>query len=120
PIVPARIAAIGGRPPAELLADSAAGVEAWALRREYRNTWRDTLAATEELVAGAWWEAAARDELPRVSVDAELAADLGVAVGDVITWDVQGVPLDSRVASLRLIDWARFAPNFFVVFEPGV
>src|SRR5690606_24805692 len=34
-------------------------------------------------------------------------------------WDVQGVPLRSRVRSIRSVDWARFEPNFFVVFAPG-
>jgi putative ABC transport system permease protein len=45
--------------------------------------------------------------------------NLGVHVGDRIVWDVQGVPLASRVASLREVDWARFEPNFFAVFAPG-
>jgi putative ABC transport system permease protein len=34
-------------------------------------------------------------------------------------WDVQGVLLPSRVTSIREVDWARFEPNFFVVFAPG-
>jgi putative ABC transport system permease protein len=34
-------------------------------------------------------------------------------------WDVQGVSLPSRIASVREVDWARFEPNFFVVFAPG-
>jgi putative ABC transport system permease protein len=42
-----------------------------------------------------------------------------VALGDEIVWDVQGVPLPSRVASLREVEWARFEPNFFVVFPEG-
>jgi putative ABC transport system permease protein len=41
-------------------------------------------------------------------------------VGDTIVWDVQGVPVATRVASLRDVEWARFEPNFFVVFAPGV
>jgi putative ABC transport system permease protein len=49
-----------------------------------------------------------------------LAADLGVAPGDRITWDVQGVSIETRISSLRRVDWARFDTNFFVVFEPGV
>jgi putative ABC transport system permease protein len=32
---------------------------------------------------------------------------------------VQGIRIPTRVASLREVDWARFEPNFFVVFEPG-
>jgi putative ABC transport system permease protein len=34
-------------------------------------------------------------------------------------WDVQGVPVATRVTSLREVDWARFEPNFFVVFDPA-
>jgi putative ABC transport system permease protein len=48
-----------------------------------------------------------------------LAHELGVGVGDEIGWDVQGVSLRSRITSLRSVDWARFEPNFFVVFAPG-
>ncbi|HEU4988734.1 MAG TPA: FtsX-like permease family protein, partial [Gemmatimonadaceae bacterium] len=38
-------------------------------------------------------------------------------VGDTITWDVQGVKVPTRVTSLREVSWARFQPNFFVVFQ---
>ena len=43
----------------------------------------------------------------------------GVDVGDTVTWDVQGVTIPTRVASLREVEWARFEPNFFVVFPEG-
>ena len=33
---------------------------------------------------------------------------------------MQGVEIPTRVASLRTVEWARFEPNFFVVFAPGV
>jgi len=33
---------------------------------------------------------------------------------------VQGVPVPSRITSMREVDWARFETNFFVVFRPGV
>ena len=48
-----------------------------------------------------------------------MARDLGVTVGDTVTWDVQGVTVPTRVASLREVEWARFEPNFFVVFPEG-
>jgi len=122
PLVPARIAAINGRVVDSILADTTGrGPSRWALRREYRNTYRDTLVASEQLVAGAWWHGVqTRGEPWRVSVEQDLAAELGIGVGDAIRWNVQGVPVDTRVASLRRVDWARFEPNFFVVFEPGV
>jgi putative ABC transport system permease protein len=42
-----------------------------------------------------------------------------VRVGDEIVWDVQGRELRTRVAHLREVEWARFEPNFFVVFPEG-
>jgi putative ABC transport system permease protein len=52
-------------------------------------------------------------------MDYGLARDLHLAVGDEVVWDVQGVSVPSRIACLRDIEWARFEPNFFVVFPEG-
>ncbi len=131
PIVPMRIQSIKGRPvlapPADTLAEREdgppdgegrrGGRDNWALRREYRSTYRDTLVASERIVEGRWWSAGAG--APQISVERDLARELAVGVGDEIVWDIQGVPLTTRVASLREVDWARFEPNFFVVFAPG-
>jgi putative ABC transport system permease protein len=54
-----------------------------------------------------------------ISLEAGLAEDLRVGVGDEIVWDVQGRELRSRVVHLREVEWARFEPNFFVVFPEG-
>ena len=131
PVVPARIAAINGRPAEELLSDTTeSGPERWAVRRLYRNTYRPNLTDSEELVAGRWWDAEGSGASPasvsptdpthRISLEIELAEDLGVGVGDRITWDIQRVPLPTTITSLRRVDWARFATNFFVVAEPGI
>ena len=124
PIVPMRIQSIKGRPVRQSLADTTRGTDGdegprsgWALRREYRSTYRDSLVTSERLVAGRWFSAGARET--QISVERDLARELGVGVGDEIVWDVQGVPLATRIASLREVDWARFEPNFFVVFAPG-
>ena len=55
----------------------------------------------------------------RISMEADLAARLGVGLGDHVTWDFAGVPIASRITSLRTVDWARFETNFYVIFEPG-
>ncbi len=123
-IVPARIADLNGRPVDELLSDTTRARRArWPLTREYRNTYRDTLVRTETLVAGQWWgdrQAAEARSLPRISVEEDVAAELRVGLGDTITWDFQGVLIETEIASLRRVNWGRFEPNFFVVFEPGV
>ncbi|HEY7479737.1 MAG TPA: FtsX-like permease family protein [Gemmatimonadales bacterium] len=130
PIVPMRIASVRGRQVRTILADTSGagpGSASWAFRREYRSTYRDTLVASEQLAAGTWWETRPRASssargpraLPGISVETGLAEELAVGLGDEIVWDVQGIPVATRITSLREVDWARFEPNFFVVFEPG-
>ena len=122
PIVPMRIQSINGQPVTRTLADTAEAGDlgprsGWALRREYRSTYRDSLVASERLITGRWWTPGSLET--EISVERDLAGELGVGVGDQIVWDVQGVPLPTRIASLREVNWARFEPNFFVVFAPG-
>jgi putative ABC transport system permease protein len=126
PIVPMRLQSVKGRPTADALAadDEKARSARWALRREYRSSYRDSPTASERVVAGAWWrpgewKGRADGEPVPISVEAGLAREIGVGVGDEVIWDVQGVLVPSRVASLREVDWARFEPNFFVLFPEG-
>lgn len=121
PIIPARLSQINGQSVDEVLADtSGPRVARWALRREYRHTYRDTLVNTEELVAGTWWKPDdPPSEVARVSLEQDIADDLKVGIGDHITWNIQGVLVESQITSIRTVNWARFEPNFFVVFEPG-
>ncbi|MDX2183295.1 MAG: FtsX-like permease family protein, partial [Gemmatimonadaceae bacterium] len=97
--------------------------QTWTLRREYRSTYRGEMMPSEKLIAGKWFgETKAKDGEPvaEVSMEGGVAGDLGVVVGDVITWDVQGVMVPTRVTSFREVNWARLEPNFFAVFSPGV
>ena len=122
PIVTMRVKSVKGRPVAQILGDTARRGGGWALRREYRSTYRPEIQASETLVDGKWFgETPARDSAPKaeVSLEQEVAREMGVAIGDVVTWDVQGVEVPTRVTSLRDVNWARFEPNFFAVFAPG-
>jgi putative ABC transport system permease protein len=122
PIVPMRILSVKGRPVTQLLAGTPAEGEdgppnAWVFRREYRSTYRDSVVGSERIISGEW--SRTRQSPPRISVERDLAAELGVGLGDEIVWDVQGVSIPTRVGSLREVEWARFEPNFFVVFPAG-
>jgi putative ABC transport system permease protein len=141
PIVTMRLAALRGRPVEELLRvaprgrpDEAEAVRdgrrggegarrpaGWTLRREYRTTFRETLGGAERLVAGEFTpRVPPGTEVVPISVEEGLLRDLGAALGDELTWDVQGVPVRSRITSVRAVEWRRFEPNFFVVFPAGV
>ncbi|BCU79610.1 FtsX-like permease family protein [Luteolibacter sp. LG18] len=119
PMVTMRIQSIRGVPVRELEAKKS--VPKWAIRREFRSTYRDTLNATETIVAGEWkTKTEGPDQPVPLSLEEEIAKDLHVAVGDEMTLDVQGVPVKAHVTSLRKVDWSRFNLNFFMVFTPGV
>jgi putative ABC transport system permease protein len=53
-----------------------------------------------------------------VSIEQDVARELRLSLGDTVTWNVQGVRIPTRVTSFREVNWARFEPNFFAVFEP--
>jgi putative ABC transport system permease protein len=120
PIVTLRIAALNGRPVDSVLADpKRARNQSWMWRREYRSTWRDTVVASEQITAGRWFRppTGAADTIPEVSIDADIASEMRLALGDTLTWNLQGVTLRTRVTSFRKINWAQFTPNFYAVFE---
>lgn len=92
----------------------------WSLRREYRSTYRDTTVATEKLLSGEWFGAAALPAgLHEVSLERDIVGEMRVALGDTIQWDVQGVKVRTVLTSTREVDWGRFEPNFFAVFSPA-
>jgi putative ABC transport system permease protein len=124
PLVPMKIVAINSLRGEQIAhGDSARrgsrrGREGWVLRREFRSTFRDSLVPSEKITAGRFHTGGSRPPaLPEVSLDVSVAHDLQVGIGDTITWNVQGVEIPTRITSLREVNWTRFEPNFFVVFE---
>lgn len=118
PVVTMRLAEIKGASVRDLMKKHE--LPRWALRREYRSTYRDEIdKSTEESVQGAW-PVPKRHGLVPISIEEGIAGDLKVGLNDAITFDVQGLPVKTFVANIRKVDWKRVAPNFFVVFPSGV
>jgi putative ABC transport system permease protein len=120
PIVTMRLAAINGQTVSQLKKDTANGIPPWALTREYRVTYRDTLSKTEKLVSGTPPQRAVAGGLPRVSVDNSYLERVHLKLGDTLSFNVQGAPLDVVVGGSREVDWGRVQTNFLVVFPSGV
>ncbi len=123
PLVSARLSRVDDQAVSERIAVDPGDREArWALLREYRLSYATALRESESIVEGSWWttEAAGHSEPVPVSLETGIAKALGVGVGDAITWDIQGVPVRSVVASVRAVDWGRFATNFVALFPPGL
>lgn len=121
PVVTARLASIDGVTVRELQerrpVDGERRRANWALSREQRLTWIAELPESNELVEGEWWN---ESEINEVSVEESYAERLGLELGTKLAFDIQGVPVEVTVTSLRAVKWESFQPNFFFVIEPSV
>ena len=121
PIVTMRLASINGRSVEDITADPDSEVSEWALLREYRSTYRENLIDSEELIEGRWSGDKKDLSAPaEISLEERIARRLGVSLYDQLVFDVQGVPIETVVGSIRRVEWRRIQTNFFVLFPPGV
>lgn len=93
-------------------------------RLEFNFFYRECLDASETIVQGSplsqipWdFESATPFE---VSVEESFAEQYGLAPGDLIGFEIQGIPMEGRVKNLRKVRWNSFQPNFFLLFQDGV
>lgn len=96
-------------------------VRRWALTREYRVTYRDSLHISEELIKGEVhsFKKGARDSV-WVTISEGMHEELKVDIGDSLVFDVQGVPVKAFISGIRKVDWPKDPPNFIFVFPMGV
>jgi len=116
PLVRARLTAIDGTPIGEITFEDERG--RGMSEREQNLSFTGDLSASNRVVAGSWWPPG-YDGPPLVSMEADAAEELGVGLGDELSYLVAGEPLSAEVASIREIQWDSFEPNFFMVLSPG-
>lgn len=96
-----------------------------ALQRELNLSWAAEFPADNTLVSGVWWDSPALarrlqdDGLIGASVEQELAAQLGLQLGDTLSLSVGGQLLQAEVTSIRQLRWDSMRPNFYVLLSPG-
>ena len=104
---------------ARLIAINAQAVEPEAYRtprakqlanREYSLGFGDILQADNQITAGTWWPAGTT----AVSVEQEVAEQLGIQVGDTLHFNVAGETISAPVANIRRVSWESFNINFFI------
>lgn len=121
PIVTMRVHSIRGRTVNEIRKDTTSQVGRWVMNHEFRVTYRDTVIDSETITQGEWVGQATEDDGPvPISVAENFAFDAGVSPGDEVTFNVQGVLVNTRIASVREVDWGRMQLNFSIVFPAGI
>lgn len=120
PIVTIRLEQINGKTAADVTRDTTIKIPHGVFAYEYRVTFRDTLSASEKLTDGKWIGKAEPGKDIPVSVEENLQKRAHLKIGDKLVFNVQGVPMQAYVASIRKVNWGKVQTNFQVVFPTGV
>lgn len=120
PIVTMRIQKIKDRTVGDIRKDSTSTINTWVLNHEFRVTYRDSLIASEGLAAGSWPAQASEEDVVPISLSDNVARDAQVDLGDRLTFNVQGIPMETEVVGIREVDWGRMQLNFNILFPSGV
>ncbi len=118
PMIRGRLTAINGK---QLTRDSFQNGEARRMaEREFNLSTTSTLPESNEVVAGKWFSdaPAATASMGEASVEQKLAQTLGLKLGDVMRFDMGGLVVESKVTSLRKLEWGSMRANFFVIINP--
>ncbi len=114
PIVRGRLTAINDVAVQRYVTKDSQGQQ--ATERDLSLTWSESLPPDNTLVSGNWWQDK-REGV--VSVEQKLAENLGIKMGDRLTFTVGSEQFTAQVSSLRQVHWETMQPNFYMIFAPG-
>ncbi|MCC2970894.1 ABC transporter permease [Massilia sp. IC2-476] len=115
PMIRGRLTAINGK---QLTRNTYQNGDARRLaEREFNLSTMPNLPETNEVVAGSWYKDA--PGVAEASVEQGLAKTLGLKLGDVMRFDMAGLPVEAKVTSLRKLEWGSMRANFFVIINPA-
>lgn len=115
PVMRGRMVALNGVPVDQI---KVADRFSWVLDGDRGITYAEDLPQDSRLIQGEWWTRDYRGE-PLVSFDDELAAGLGLKVGDRVTVNVLGRNINARLANTRKVEWRNLGINFVMLFSPN-
>lgn len=90
----------------------------WFVHSEIGFTYAADIEPETVLTDGQWWPANYQGP-PAISLDSSVAREMGIAVGDTVTFNILGRDIVAQVANLRRVDWQAMGINFSVIFAPG-
>ena len=115
-MVRGRMIAINGQPITEAQKDSHE-----SFRRELNLSWTAELPEGNKVTKGQWWgEVDSAAAIAPVSLEDDIAEELGLTLGDRITFSVGGLTFESEVVNTRTLNWDNMTPNFYFLFPEGL
>jgi putative ABC transport system permease protein len=86
-------------------------------------SYREKISDSEEITDGKPFSGvfdSIKQKYPEISMEYKYAQRLGVKMGDILKFDVQGVEVEGQVINFRKVKWTSFQPNFFILLQEGV
>ncbi|KQS34097.1 ABC transporter permease [Dyadobacter sp. Leaf189] len=120
-IVNMRLEELNGKTAADFEGDTTMEQSRRIFGREYRVTFRDSTTSSEKITKGKWegkYDPATG--LVPISLEEGFADRSKIELGDTMVFNVQGTLMNTRVSSLREVNWGEVQTNFLVVFPTGV
>ncbi|MDV5043997.1 ABC transporter permease [Vibrio diabolicus] len=111
PIIRGRLTEINGQNVKEIEYE---GEGSDAIRRELNLTWGDSLPEYNDVLAGEWTNKGS------VSVEADVANDLGIELGDKLRFVINSQNYDAVVDTIRYVEWRDMKPNFYFIFSSDI
>ncbi|MBC7917188.1 MAG: ABC transporter permease [Rhodoferax sp.] len=110
PMIRGRLVAINGKAvnPDDYAEDRAKRL----VDREFNLSHSATLPSNNLIVKGQW----TADEADAISLEEGIATTLGLKIGDTLRFDIGGMQNESRISSLRKVDWGSMRANFFAMY----
>ncbi|MDB2442280.1 ABC transporter permease, partial [Candidatus Pelagibacter bacterium] len=89
----------------------------WVIGSDRRSSWVDDIPEDNPLTDGVWWDLTKPDKL-QISLDAEVAKNLNIKLGDVFTLNIYGREIDGEIVNFRAVDYRDLSINFAMLFNP--
>jgi len=89
----------------------------WVIGSERRSSWVENVPKDNPIVKGQWWDLSNPNQL-QISLDAKVAKDLDIQLGDVFTLNIYGREIDGKVINFREVDYRDLSINFAMLFNP--
>lgn len=119
PVIRARLLSVNGKP---IDQEQERKRKRDNLGREFNLTYRDHLLADEAILKGD--TIFGINDMPTDVVPVSILDTIGdigkFSIGDRLLFNIQGVPLDAQVVSIRSRTKSKLSPFFYFVFEPEV
>ena len=89
----------------------------WVIGSERRSSWIENVPKDNPILEGEWWDLSKPNEL-QISLDAKVANDFKIKLGDIFTLNIYGREIDGKVINFREVDYRDLSINFAMLFNP--